>query len=136
MGELEALRADLTRATRNLRRAAEPPPEALTTAARAYFARDYEGVLTELEDRAFESERARSHAHLLQAAALFALYRASGGADGGLLERAGEQVRACHVADPSRVPPPAVFPPTFVAFFDRQLAAADTEDEPVADTGP
>ena len=70
LGEIEALRTELESATRNLRRAAAPPPEALQAAVEAYLSREYQVVLDLLNEQTFSSTRATSHVHLLRAAGL------------------------------------------------------------------
>lgn len=125
-GELQAVQSELAQATRDLRRTVSPPPAELEQAATAYLTRDYAGVLTILGESEFPSNRATSHSHLLQAAALFALYYSTGAGDEALLEQARQEVLACHDADQGQSPPTAVFSPSFVAFFERQTL------EPVA----
>ncbi len=128
-GELQAVRAELTQATRNLRRSASPPPEDLQRAARAFLDQDYSSVLSILGESEFESARASSHAHLLQAAALHALYFSTGAENAELLQQAGEQVLACHGADRERTPPTAVFSPSFVAFYESQVSGGGEGNE-------
>ena len=62
--EMQVLRSELEKATRDLRRSITPPPVELQTAAEAYLARDYSGVLTVLAEANFSSARAASHGHL------------------------------------------------------------------------
>lgn len=135
-GELQVIESELTKATRDLRRAILPPPAQLTDAAAAYLGRDYAGVLAILGESQFPDIRASSHSHLLQAAALFALYYSTGAGDGDLLEQARQQVLACRNADPERSPPTAVFSPSFVGFFENQtLETAESSPDEGVDEG-
>lgn len=130
IGELEALKSELGTADSGLRNAISPPPPELASAAEAFLMGDYAAVLTILEAREFSSARAASHAHMLNAAALFTLFYSGGGSQPELLERAREEVLSCRAADPSRSPPASVFSPKFISFFDSQQpddAAATSE---------
>jgi hypothetical protein len=135
-GELQAVQAELTQVTRDLRRSVSPPPAELRDAAEAYLSRDYNEVLVILSGREYASTKASSHSHLLRAAALFSLYYSTGAGDEALLEQAGEEVLACRRADRERFPPVAVFSPSFVAFFESQtLEAVESSPERVLDEG-
>jgi len=135
-GELQAVEAELTRVTRDLRRSISPPPAELRDAAEAYLSRDYNEVLAILSGREFASTRASFHSHLLRAAALFSLYYSTGAGDEALLEQAGEEVLACRRADRERFPPVAVFSPSFVAFFEGQtLEPVESSPDKVLDEG-
>lgn len=135
-GELQTIQAELGKVTTDLRRAVSPPPAVLQEAANAYMARDYSGVLKILDGREFASARASSHSHLLRAAALFSLYYTTGVGDNNLLEQAGDEVQACLRAGRSQSPSVALFPPSFVAFFESQvLEPAGSGEEERADRG-
>ena len=135
-GELQAIQAELTKATRELRRSTIPPPTELATAAEAFLAKDYRGVVALLGKSEFSSPKASYHSHLLQAAAFFALYYSSGASDSNLLERARQQVLACLGDDPGQSPPPVVFSPSFVAFFESQtLESTDSTNREGMDEG-
>jgi len=135
-GEMQAVQSELAKATRDLRQSITSPPAELKAAAEAYLARDYSGVLTALAETEFSSARAASHAHLLQAAALFSLYQTTGASDDALLVKAREEVLACNGVDPQRSPPPAVFSPSFIMFFESHtLEPATPEYDEGVDEG-
>ena len=134
-GELEALKSELETADSRLRSAVSPPPPELTSAAEAFLLGDYTAVLTILEASEFSSVRAASHAHLLNAAALFTLFYFEGGSQPELLERAREEVLYCRAADPSRLPPASVFSPRFITFFDSQQPDDAAAESDVLDEG-
>ncbi len=113
---LEELRANLEEGIRSVRWAQAGPPRALTAAAEALFAGDYEKVI-ELLDEARLGTKSTPHAELLRAAALFALHETADTERPELLAAAEEAVRACRAGDPDRRPLDGWFSPRFIAFF-------------------
>jgi hypothetical protein len=73
---------------------------------------------------------------LLNAAALFALFRAGGGTDPDLLAKARQQVLACRRADPTQRPSLTVFSPRFIVFFDEADSQTAELDQAERDQGP
>ena len=135
-GELQVVQSELARAVADLRRLVSPPPAELEDAAAAYLTRNYTGVLAILGDHEFSSTRAASHSHLLQAAALFALYYSTGASDEELLEQARGEVLACRGADRDQLSPADIFSPSFVVFFENQtLQPAASSDGEGVDKG-
>lgn len=95
------------------------PPEALRTAARAYFDGDYWGVLGALSGQQLEDEDVAAQALLFRAAARYALYLLGGEEEEALAEEAREEVAFCRRLAPDLAPDPRAFSPRFIAFFER-----------------
>ena len=110
--QLEALAKALVLATPTL-------PDPLRAAAQAFFDGSYADVIRLLpaDQLAGIDQRFRIHGHIVRAAALFALYQRSGGADASLRDQAQQEVEQSHTLDPSFQPNPAAFSPRFLAFF-------------------
>ncbi len=115
--EAEALRERLATAVARLQGAAAPPPEELLSAADAFFAGDYDRTLELLDGARFRDNRSVAHAHLLAAAARFALAAGAGDREEALLDEARRDVEACYRADPALRPAAEAFSPRFVEFF-------------------
>lgn len=94
-----------------------PAPAQLVRAAEAYFAGRYDEAVTLLDRVSGLNGRTAAHAHLLRAAARFALYRIGGERDAQLRQRALQDVSSCRGADPAVVPDPEAFPPSFAELF-------------------
>ena len=121
--EITQLTTELSEALAALEETVVEPPQELQTAARAYLTGNYAQVIESLGEITPESARVSSQIHLLQAAALYALFRTDGGSDPELLEQARQEVVACHrlPVTPSK-PSPRYFSPSFVEFFESQRA--------------
>lgn len=122
--DLEAVRSRLQNGVARLRSAAAPPPRELVTAAGAFLAGDYPGVIATLEGRSFSQDRAAAHAHLLRAAARYYLYLEDGSRDEGLREAALQGILDARRADPDLIPPQRAFSPRFLAFY-REVAGGE-----------
>ncbi len=139
VADLETFRDDLSRAAGRYREALDEarrqaeraeqeargqtptgPPEALRTAARAYFNGDYWEVLEALSGQELEDEDVAAQALLFRAAARYALYLLSGEEEESLAEAALEDLASCRRLAPDLTPDPAAFSPRFVAFFERE----------------
>jgi hypothetical protein len=94
-----------------------PAPPELVRAAEAYFAGRYDEAVSLLDRITGLSGRPAAHAHLLRAAARFALFRIGGERDAQLRQRALQDVSSCRGADPALVPDPEAFPPSFAELF-------------------
>lgn len=94
-----------------------PAPPELVRAAEAYFSGRYDEAAGLLERIPGLSGRPAAQAHLLRAAARFALFRIGGERDAALRQRALEDVAACRRADPELAPDPEAFPPPFAELF-------------------
>lgn len=94
-------------------------PGALRAAAQAFFDGSYADAVRLLpaDQVASIDQRFRIHGHVVRAAALFALYQRSGGADASLRDQARQEVEQSRALDPSFQPNPSAFSPRFVAFF-------------------
>ena len=94
-------------------------PGALRAAAQAFFDGSYADAVRLLpaDQVAAIDQRFRIHGHVVRAAALFALYQRSGGADASLRDQARQEVEQSHALDPSFQPNPSAFSPRFLAFF-------------------
>jgi tetratricopeptide (TPR) repeat protein len=113
---------------------AQPPPE-LTMAAEAFLNGEYSEVLEVLGQGELAWGRASAQAHLLQAAALFALFHSQGGVQPELLEQARQEVLSCRRVDaPVPVPSADIFSPRFVEFFESQQTVATVDSSEAADS--
>jgi hypothetical protein len=94
-------------------------PGVLRAAAQAFFDGSYADAVRLLpaDQVGAIDQRFRIHGHVVRAAALFALYQRSGGADGSLRNQAQQEVAQSHALDPSFQPNPSAFSPRFLAFF-------------------
>jgi cell division septum initiation protein DivIVA len=119
----EAAADRLASALAALRQAATPPAAALSAAAEAYFAGDYQGAADRLDallgglGGGAATARTRAHALLLRSAARFAL-AAGGERAPELLDAARADAAACRRADPDLVPPERLFSPRFRELFE------------------
>ncbi len=92
-------------------------PAGLVRAAEAYFAGRYDESVSLLDRLTGLTGRPAAQAHLLRAAARFALYRMGGERDVTLRQRVLEDVVACRQADPRLSPDAEAFPPPFAELF-------------------
>jgi len=101
-----------------------PPP--IMDGARRYFEGRYEEALQVLTDELANGTPMplQAHVHVLQAAALYALYVRSGETDAALRARARAAADACLSRDPAFQPNPAAFAPRFISFFLGKAASA------------
>ena len=115
--QLDALAAALAVAAPSL-------PGVLRAAAQAFFDGSYADAVRLLpaDQVAAIDQRFRIHGHIVRAAALFALYQRSGGADASLREQARREVEQSRALDPAFQPNPAAFSPRFLAFFSGATA--------------
>ena len=93
-------------------------PPILVEGAAAYFQGDYERVTSVLSSIVIESAKLAAQQHLFLAAAEYARYLLDGKGDESARSRAVEHVRRCRRFDPELLPPPDIFSPRFVAFFN------------------
>jgi tetratricopeptide (TPR) repeat protein len=93
------------------------PPAELVAAARAYFEGRYEDVIAGLPDAREEPGPAAVQAHLLRAAARFALYARGGRQDETLHRALRDDVQAVRRLDPTFEPDAAAFSPAFRELF-------------------
>ncbi len=94
-----------------------PAPAALVRAAEAYFGGRYDESLSLLDRLGGLTGRPAAQAHLLRAAARFALYRMGGERDAAMRQRVLEDVVACRQADPRLSLDAEAFPPPFAELF-------------------
>jgi len=94
-----------------------PPPPELVRAAEAYFGGRYDEAAALLDRITGLSGRPAAQAHLLRAAARFALFRIGGEQDATLRQRILDDVAACRRVDPALAPDPEAFPPPFADLF-------------------
>jgi tetratricopeptide (TPR) repeat protein len=101
-------------------------PEALTEAAKAFFAGRHEDVdrLLGVEVLQAMPRSLRVHAHTLRAAAAFARYEYSNRREDLLRQAARQDADASRRLDPAFQPNPAAFAPKFLAFFSETTTAA------------
>jgi hypothetical protein len=100
----------------------------LTLAAKAFLGGRYSEVLEILAESESGSNKITAQAHLLQAAALFALYHSQGGMQAELLSQARQEVRSCKsVTTAVPIPAPSIFSPRFIEFFKVQQATLVAE---------
>ncbi len=125
--DLAKLNSQLASATNRLRRASAPPPDKLQRAATAFLQGDLEQVVSALESVSFDDARTNAQAFLLRGAARYYLFVEGGETASSLLVAARADVRACHVADPERLPSARIFSPRFLAFFRQEIAALPSE---------
>lgn len=132
--EVDDLVSRLNRSTVALRQAAQEPPPELSAAAGAYLQGDYLQVLEILGQESRNTDKEAAQAHLLQAAAFFALFHTQGASHPELLEQARQEVLACRTDEKSvPSPSPSVFSPSFIEFFAEQTPILP---EDIKDTGP
>ena len=127
--EIVELTVELEQAVAELRRSAAEPPAELTHAAEAFLNGQYAQVLEILAEASGDTHRVSAQAHLLQSAALFALYHTRGGGEPALLDQARDEARACQrleVGTPR--PSPNIFSPRFVEFFEDQRKHGSLQD--------
>jgi hypothetical protein len=93
----------------------------LVRGAELYFGGDYEGVLENLDPKRYRSKKARAHAHLLRAAAQYALFLLSRETDYGRRATAIEEIAACRRLATLLTPPAEFFSPRFREFFAATL---------------
>jgi hypothetical protein len=101
-------------------RAEEPDadlPASLLQALDAYLAGEYERASALLENRDLRPARARAAAHLVRAAAEFALWRMNGATDELQRETVTTEIRACKRLDRDLSPDPRAFSPVFIEVF-------------------
>jgi len=121
ISELRELAKQLEKAVADLDAATAMPPRKLSLAAEAYLGGRYSEVLDLLSDDEFSSNREAAHAHLLQAAALFALSYSQVDPDPRLLDQARQEIRSCRRLDGGiSVQSTAVFSPRFLEFYRSQ----------------
>jgi hypothetical protein len=94
-------------------------PDQVRNAAQALFDGRYRDVVALLpaQSMAVIEMPFKTHAHVIRAAALFALYEYSGAADRALVTEARRESDACRSLDPDFRPDPQAFSPRFIAFF-------------------
>lgn len=92
-------------------------PTALRSAASAYFSGDYEEVLQQVGRASFDG-KAQGQALLFRAAAHFALYQLSGGADADSREAATAAAVEMKALSDTPVPTERYFSPAFLEFLD------------------
>jgi hypothetical protein len=94
-------------------------PDSLKAAAQALFDGRYAQVLATLPIETADSldKPLRIHAHVIRAAALFALYTYSGDTNDVLRAQARQEVEACRTLDEAFRPDPDAFAPRFIDFF-------------------
>jgi hypothetical protein len=126
--EVDALAKDLQQAVLALESSVAEPPRDLTLAAKAFLGGRYSEVLEILAESESGSNKITAQAHLLQAAALFALYHSQGGMQAELLSQARQEVRSCKsVTTAVPIPAPSIFSPRFIEFFKVQQATLVAE---------
>jgi len=119
--EINQLARQLKQASSSLERSTVQPPRELTMAAEAFLRGEYAQALDILDQGELASAKESAQAHLLQAAALFALFQSQGGLQPELLEQARQEVLSCHRATAARpIPSATVFSPRFIEFFEAQ----------------
>lgn len=134
--ELQEMAKELNRLRIALRDSAAGPPAILITAAEAFLAGEYEGVIETLSDLTPQNERVMRHVCLLRAASLFALWTY-----GGSMEDSRESLDAvlqdCASLEPQPSAPERFFSPRFVAFYEAALRAeADDTTTEEGDASP
>ncbi|MEM8996642.1 MAG: hypothetical protein AAGF23_17790 [Acidobacteriota bacterium] len=126
---LEALAESMRREIAALKPLAVRPPASLQDAAAAFLANDFQGVLDLLAAQEYRSNRARYHAGLLQAAALFGLYVAGGEVEDDLLASGRVVIRDIDaLGEGLGQPGERFYSPRFRQFFAETLAAPADED--------
>jgi hypothetical protein len=93
-------------------------PEPLRRAAADFLEAEYEIVVNELQPYYISGERQQAAAHLLRAAAQFALYCIDGRTDEGSLNQVRRDIDQCRDIDPSVVPDTRFFSPEFITLFE------------------
>ncbi len=119
--EVNQLANDLNEAVNAFDRAIAEPPIELKLAAESFLSGQYTQVLEALAQLQDESTKVAGQAHLLQAAALFAIFRSANGMEPELLQEAKRHVMACHALEQEAPnPSPKYFSPRFIEFFEAQ----------------
>lgn len=118
---LEALERSLGRQVADLREALRPPPKAITAAAEAYLAGQYERAVSLLDEIPRGEGRAAAHACLLRLASWVTLAERTRRED--LLERAAGEVDACPDLEEHADLPPGLFSPAVLSFLDAAIRA-------------
>lgn len=122
--EVSGLARKLEQAIATLERSTAAPPLELKAAAEAFLSGQYARVLEVLEILAeadSHTTKVSGQAHLLQAAALFALFHSEGEKQPELIEEARLAVLSCQsLEETAPIPSPEIFSPRFVEFFEAQ----------------
>ena len=92
-------------------------PNSLARGAELFFAGDYDGVLKNLDPSRYRGNKTRAHAHLLRAAAHYALFLLAGETDYGRRATAIQDITTCRQLAPTLEPPAEYFSPRFREFF-------------------
>lgn len=92
-------------------------PEPLRRAASDFLQAKYEIVVDELQPYYITGERQQAAAHLLRAAAEFALYCLGGRSDGDALNQVRRDIGQCRDIDPAVEPNARFFSPEFISLF-------------------
>ncbi|MEL7059193.1 MAG: hypothetical protein AAGN46_04105 [Acidobacteriota bacterium] len=137
---LDELNGRLVAAARLLRGEAAGPPDLLDDAAAAYLAGEYlevvstlgpalapvlEGAQATEGQRALRADRARFHAYLLRAAALYQLHLLRGEDAGTTLDGAVADIEAAaSLGDALGAPSEAMHSPRFIELYETTVAAA------------
>jgi hypothetical protein len=102
---------------------------ALEQAARAFFAGEYQEVLSALSaSEGLQPEASlQLHVHLFKAASLFALFVRSRETDQSLLTQAQNEIERCKGLDRAFQPDARAFSPRFIAFFQNGTTALRPE---------
>jgi hypothetical protein len=119
--EIDQLAKQLKQASSSLERSTVQPPRELTMAAEAFLRGEYAQALDILDQGELASGKVSAQAHLLQAAALFALFQSQGRLQPELLEQARQEVLFCQSDSGAKpIPSASVFSPRFIEFFEAQ----------------
>jgi hypothetical protein len=93
-------------------------PTELRAAARAHFSARYTDAIALLSTASYADARLQVHAHLIRAAARYAMYALDGEKDTRLRQLAIEDVLMCRSVAPAFRPDTDVFSPRFRRFFE------------------
>jgi tetratricopeptide (TPR) repeat protein len=97
---------------------------ALVDGARQFFAGEYAQALTTLDPTTLGDGPLQLHAHVLRAAAYYALFVRSGEKDDSQRTQAAAEVEKAKQISPDFSPDPRAFAPRFIAFFLTGVPAA------------